>query len=65
MRDFRQKISDYVLRRAENKAHYKTRDLSIAGFDDNYQETSSSTVMYKCEAKINKINMLAQNHQTC
>ena len=36
MRKFRQKISDYVLRRAENKAHYKTCDLSIIGFDDNY-----------------------------
>ena len=36
MRNFVQKISDYILRRAENKAHYKTRDLSITGFDDNY-----------------------------
>lgn len=36
MRNFKQKISDSILRRAENKAHYKTRDLSIVGFDVNY-----------------------------
>ena len=36
MRNFKQKISDFVLRRAKNKAHYKTRDLSIVGFDQNY-----------------------------
>ena len=49
MRNFRQKISDYVLRRAEQKAHYKTSDLSISSFefkhtelkhDDNYPHDS-------------------------
>ncbi|WP_319508439.1 methyltransferase domain-containing protein [uncultured Methanolobus sp.] len=36
MSKFKQKISDFILRRAEKKAHYKTTDLSITGFDDNY-----------------------------
>ncbi|WP_094229099.1 hypothetical protein [Methanolobus psychrotolerans] len=36
MRNIKQKIVDSVLHRAENKAHYSTRDLSIVGFDNNY-----------------------------
>jgi len=36
MRNFGRRVSDLVLRRAEKKAHYKTRDLSVIGFDDNY-----------------------------
>ena len=45
MRNFRHKISDFVLRRAENKAHYKTRDLSITGFDDNYDANNPHDVI--------------------
>jgi len=45
MRNFKQKISDFVLRRAENKAHYKTRDLSIAGFDDSYDANNPHDVI--------------------
>ena len=45
MRNFRQKISDFVLRRAENEAHYKTRDLSIAGFDDNYDTNNPHDII--------------------
>ena len=45
MRKFRQKISDYVLRRAENKAHYKTCNMSITGFDDNYDANNPHDVI--------------------
>ena len=45
MRKFRQKISDFVLRRAENKAHYKTCDLSITGFDDGYDANNPHDVI--------------------
>jgi hypothetical protein len=38
MRNYRQKISDFVLQRAEMKAHYKTSDLSISNFELKHTE---------------------------
>jgi hypothetical protein len=40
MHNFKQRVSDFVLNRAEKRAHYKTADLSIVGFDDNYDSQS-------------------------
>ena len=41
MSEFGQKISDFILRRAEKRAHYKTCDLSITGFEMKYDANDS------------------------
>lgn len=33
MSSFKQKLSDLILRNAENRAHYHTKDLNISGFE--------------------------------
>lgn len=43
MHNYRQKISDLVLRRAEMKAHYKTSDLSISSFELKHNEIKRDT----------------------
>jgi len=45
MTKFRQKISDFVLCRAEKAAHYKTRDLSIVGFDESYDANNQHSAI--------------------
>lgn len=57
MRKLKQKISDFVLRRAENAAHYKTRDLSIVGFETDYDSTSPHDVI------IEKVQMSFYNQR--
>ena len=57
MRKLKQKISDFVLRRAENAAHYKTRDLSIVGFETDYDSTNPHDVI------IEKVQMSFYNQR--
>ena len=57
MRKLKQKISDFVLRRAENAAHYKTRDLSIVGFETDYDSTNPH------DAIIEKVQMSFYNQR--